>query len=144
MAKTRDFTRKREKITFTIDDDTFYAHAGIPAETLIEYGAKFESVDMEKATILEKMATYRDALELCLEPTSFQRFVSRLRDTENPIDGDQLDEVTTWLFEQYGMRPTVPSEVSSGGPSDQEPGIDSTGSIKGEVLISEVSLLPTS
>jgi hypothetical protein len=143
MAK-KDFSKARDTVEFTIDDDTFHAHPGIPAETLIEYGAKFGDRDMTKAPIGEQMAVYRDALELCLEPESFRLFVARLKDPQRPIDAGQLDEVTTWLFEQYGLRPTVPSVDSSDGPSDQEPGIDSTGSIKGEVLISEVSLSPTS
>lgn len=136
MAK-KDFTKKRVPIEFTIDDDTFYAHTGIPAETLIEYAAKFETLDVEKATVLEKLATYHDALELCLQPASFLRFVARLRDVENPIDGEQLDDVTTWLFEQYGLRPTQPSGSSSDGPSSLGTGTTSTESIPGEVLTSE-------
>jgi len=141
---SKDFTKKRETISFTIDDDTFHAHPGIPAETLMEYGAKFEGLDLEKSTVLDKLAVYKDALELCMEPTSFQRFTARLKDTSHPIDGDQLDQVLTWLFEQYGMRPTQPSVNSPDGPSSPAAGTGSTGSIPGEVLISEVSLLPTS
>jgi len=143
MAK-KDFSKPRELIEFTIDQDTFHAHPGIPAETLMEYGAKFEGADMEKSTVLEKLAVYKDALELCLDGPSFQRFTARLRDTTNPIDGDQLDQVLTWLFEQYGLRPTQPSVASSDGPSLPDAGTGSTGSIPGEVLISEVSLVTPS
>jgi hypothetical protein len=141
---TRDFTKKRDVIKFTIDDDEFRAHSGIPAEMLIEYGAQFQGRDMTKAPVEEQMVIYREALEMCLEPDSYRLFLSRLKDPLKPIDADQLDEVTTWLFEQYGMRPTQPPANSSGGDSDQAPGIDSTGSIKGEVLISEVSTVPIS
>lgn len=138
MAK-KNFTKRREAIEFEIDDDVFHAHKGIPAETLIKYAAKFESLDTSKFTVLEKLDTYHDALKLCLEPESFKRFMDRLSDPSNPIDGDQLDEVTTWLFEQYGMRPTQPSENFSDGRSDQVTGTTSTESIQGVVLISAAS-----
>jgi hypothetical protein len=135
MAK-KNFTKQRQAIEFEIDDDVFYAHKGIPADTLIRYAAKFESLDMEKSSVMDKLDTYHDALELCLEPASFKRFVDRLSDPANPIDGDQLDEVTTWLFEQYGMRPTQPSGNSSDGLSLPETGTTSMESTQGVVLIS--------
>lgn len=125
MAK-KDFTKTREPIEFMIDPDTFTAYESIPADDLVDCALRLQEMVGKDAKA--QYLAYREVLELTLEPVSYQRFCSRLSSKVNGIDLDQLDAVTSWLFEQYGLRPTQPSENSSDGLSSQASGTSSTAS----------------
>ena len=135
---TKDFTKPREEITFTIAPDTFRAYPAIAADVLISYVGKM--ADYADRSAADQMNVYKDVLKDLLEPDSYARFVARMADRENPIDPGQLDDVTSWLFEQYGMRPTQPSSPSPVGLPSPEPGTGSTANTPVEVSISEPSL----
>lgn len=135
---TKDFTKEREPISFTIAPDTFHAFPAIAANTAIEYAAKFQNI--MTLPLEQQFDAYREVMGGMLEPDSADRFVSRMKDKANPIDSDQLADVTMWLFEQYGLRPTTPSETSSDGQPDPEPGTSSTESTPVEVSTSELSI----
>jgi hypothetical protein len=133
MAK-KDFSKAREPIEFTIDPDTFTAYDTIPADDLIDAAVKLQ--ELAGADTKAQYGAYRELLELTLEPVSYQRFVARLSSKTNGIDLQQLDDVSGWLFEQYGLRPTPPSGNSSDGPPAPGSGTSSTGSTPPLELIS--------
>lgn len=134
---TKDFTKQRDDLSFTIAPDTFHAWPAMAADVLINYAARLQS--MAEGSAEDQFGIYKAVLEEILQPDSFTRFVERMGDKANPIDLEQLDSVTTWLFEQYGLRPTQPSEPSPTGPSGPAPGTGSTESTPVEVSISELS-----
>jgi hypothetical protein len=49
-----------------------------------------------------------------------------MADVHSPIELDQINDIVTWLFEEYGMRPTVESVSSANGGSPPGPGTGST------------------
>lgn len=136
----KNFSKGSNKqIQFVIDDDTFYAPARVPAQTLIDFTKMFDGLtgntDTQK-TIDAFMAT----IKLVLLPDSAELFLQRMRDMENPIDMEQVNEVIPWLMEKYGLRPTQPSENSSDGQPGQESGTPSTETQPVEESISSPSL----
>lgn len=135
---TKDFTKQRDEITFVIAPDTFHAWPAMAADVLINYAARLQN--MVSGSAADQFGVYKDVLSEVLQPESYARFVERMGDKANPVDLEQLDAVTSWLFEQYGLRPTQPSGPSSTGPSDPAPGTGSTASTPVEVSISELSL----
>jgi hypothetical protein len=135
---TKDFTKKREEISFTIGDDTFLAYPALAAQTLLDYAESLKGQNTEDATVL--VAVYQKVLADLLQPESYERFLARMADKMDPIDPAQLESIVSWLFEEFGLRPTQPSETSSGGPSSPALGTGSTESTPVEVSISEPSL----
>jgi hypothetical protein len=121
----RDFTRKRKRLPFTIDDDTFEAAPALPGDVYAEFVTIYNSTsDVE--TYQQQHDLLKRALQLALLDESYQRFTNRLKDKERPIDDDQMADVVLWLLEEYGMRPTQPSQPSSDGPVSPDSGTSST------------------
>lgn len=120
----KDFSRKRERLIFRIDDDIFEAATALPGKTLSRFATRF--ADIEKTPIDKQLDIFADALGMVLLPESNARFQKRLDDLENPIELEQASDVITWLLEHYGLRPTEPSSDSSTGPQNPEPGTSST------------------
>lgn len=138
MTEMKDFSKKRSDIVFRVDGDVFQAARGVPAEVLLDFAAEFSGMEAG-ATVDQQLQAFRSLLEVVLLPESLARFTSRMRDRENPIEMDQVEDIVTWLMEQYGLRPTEPSSSSPAGPSSPVPGITSTASTPGEVSISAAS-----
>ncbi len=135
---TKDFSKSRDDISFTLEDDIFHAYPGMAAGVLVSYVAKVSAAigeDAQGAVVLQ-YESCRDVMELCLLKESYVRFQERLNDSVHPIELDQLLEIAIWLFEQYGLRPTVQSATSADGQSSPESGTSSTESTPGEVSIS--------
>lgn len=120
----KDFTRKRERVTFTIDGDTFEAAPALPGQTLTEFARRF--ADVGSASAEDRLGIITDALSMVLLPDSSALFTKRFSDLENPIELDQASDVLIWLMEQYGLRPTQPSSVSASGSPSLEPGTSLT------------------
>jgi hypothetical protein len=120
----KDFTRKRKRLVFRIDDDLFEAAQAIPGKTLARFAGRF--ADLEKAPPEAQLDAIADALGMVLLPESNARFQERLDDLENPIELEQGSDVIAWLMEEYGNRPTEPSSDSSTGLSSPESGTNST------------------
>lgn len=139
MTEVKDFTRKRERALFRIDDDVFEAAPALPAETLIEFSGRFS--DLEQSLSPE---TLHEVLSLVLLPESFERLSSRLRDKKNPVDIDQFSDIVVWLLERYGKRPTRPASNSPAGPPVPEPGTNLTGDPSGRALTSPPSPMTVS
>lgn len=120
----RDFSRKRERLVFRIDDDVFEAAAALPGNTLAQFATRFSNV--ESVPLDQQLKVFADALGLVLLPESNARFQKRLDDLQNPIELEQASDVITWLLEHYGLRPTEPSSDSSTGPASPASGTNST------------------
>ena len=121
----RDFSRPRERITFTIDGETFEAAPVLPGDVYAEFVTRYNGT-ADTETYQQQHDLLKSALELALLPESWQRFADRLKDKANPIDDDQMADVILWLLEAYGLRPTQPSQPSSDGPTSPEHGTSST------------------
>ncbi len=134
----RDFTKKRKRLDFQIDDDTFEAASVLPGDVFAEFVSVYNST-VDSETYQQQHDMLKHALELALLPDSWKRFDERLRDKANPIDDDQMSDVILWLLEEYGMRPTQPSRPSSDGPASPESGTSSTESTQPEESTSEAS-----
>lgn len=120
----KDFTRKRERLVFRIDDDTFEAATAIPGDMLTEFATRY--ADIGSAPVEQQLAVMKDALSLVLLPESHAQFTKRLSDLEHPIELEQTVEVVQWLMEVYGNRPTQPSSPSASGQPSPESGTNST------------------
>jgi hypothetical protein len=120
----KDFTRKRERLVFRIDDDMFEAAPALPGGTLTEFAVRF--ADVGKAPIEQRMQVFADALGMVLLPESNARFQKRFEDLANPIELEQASDVIVWLLESYGLRPTRPSSPSASGPPSPASGTSST------------------
>lgn len=120
----RDFTRKRTRLLFRIDDDLFEAAPALPGKTLGTFASRFS--DIQKAPVAKQLDIFAEALGLVLLPESNARFQKRLDDLEQPIELEQASDVITWLMEAYGHRPTEPSSPSSTGPASPVSGTSST------------------
>lgn len=137
-TEIRDFSKKRKDIVFRVDDDVFQAARGVPAEVLLGFATEFAGMDTT-ATVDQQLKAFRSMLEVVLLPESLERFNARMRDRANPIEIDQVEDVVTWLMEQYGLRPTEAPSSSPDGRSVPEPGTTLTASTPGEVSISAAS-----
>jgi hypothetical protein len=135
---SRDFSRKRKRLDFTINGDTFDAAPALPGDVFAEFVTLYTSTG-DTETYQQQHDLLKQALELALMPESWERFADRLKDKEQPIDDDQMSDVVLWLLEEYGMRPTQPSPSSSDGPASPESGTPSTESTQPEASTSPTS-----
>lgn len=131
MTEIKDFSKARKIIQFRVDDDVFRAASAIPAEVMLQFTEAIASADPTKMSPKDQVAVLRNVLEMVLAPDSLVRFKERMSDITNPIEMDQLNDIVTWLFEEYGMRPTVESVSSPNGASPPAPGTGSTVSTPG-------------
>lgn len=120
----KDFSRKRERLVFRIDEDIFEAATALPGNVLAQFATRFSNI--ESIPLDQQLKVFADALGLVLLPESNGRFQKRLDDLENPIELEQASDVIQWLLERYGLRPTEPSSDSSTGPQSPAPGTSST------------------
>ncbi len=120
----KDFSRKRERLIFRIDDDLFEAATALPGNVLAQFATRFSNV--ESIPLDQQLKVFADALGLVLLPEANSRFQKRLDDLQNPIELEQASDVIQWLLEAYGLRPTEPSSDSSTGQQSPAPGTSST------------------
>lgn len=122
---TRDFSRPRPRIVFTVDTEEFEACPAIPADILLEFSARYEDAANLKG-LGSQYEALTSLLELVLLEDSHARLRGRLRDRQHPVDLDQLNDIVVWLMECYGARPTPLSPDSPDGPCDPALGTSST------------------
>jgi hypothetical protein len=126
MAEIKDFSKARKTLQFRVDGDVFQAVSAIPAEVMIQFTEALTSADPTRMSPKEQVGVLRGVLDLVLEAESLVRFKERMADVGNPIEIDQINDIVVWLFEEYGMRPTVESVSSASGGSPPAPGTGST------------------
>jgi hypothetical protein len=122
---TKDFSKKREPISFTIDSDRFICVTAIPGDTLVTLLAKLQGADDDD---MEQVANgLKQILAELLVDSSYARFAERFASKDDPIDFVQMNEIVEWLMEAFGMRPTKPSSDSPIGLPPQGSGMSLTG-----------------
>lgn len=134
----RDFTKKRKRLDFTIDGETFDAAVALPGDVYAEFVALYNKTG-EVESYQEQHDLLKSALQLALLEESWERYAIRLKDKTRPIEDDQTADVVLWLLEEYGLRPTQPSPSSSDGPASPESGTPSTESTQPEESTSAAS-----
>lgn len=139
MTEIKDFSKARKRLQFRIDDDVFEATPAIPAEVMIQFAERFTSADPSIMTPKQQVGIFREMLEIVLLPDSMAVMRKRMADPRSPVDMGQLDEIITWLFEEYGLRPTQESSSSSDGDSPPGPGTTLTELTPDMVSISAAS-----
>jgi hypothetical protein len=107
------------------DDDIFTAAAAIPVLIAADFANGMRQL-AEATNEAEQVHRVLDLFRQVLWPEDVERFIARCGDIRRPLDGRLLDRIMRGLMEEWGLRPQQPSEDSSDGPPDQEPGISST------------------
>ncbi len=123
-----DFSSPRKSLPFRVDGDLFQAAPDIAAELAIEFMDLSQRADDTDATPKQQIAVLHAMFNMVLFPESAERFISRLRDTANPIGYEKINRIVKWLFEVYGLRPTESDSPSSSGSGNQVVGTNSTAS----------------
>lgn len=107
--RSRSFSSRRdsrelstEKITFSIDDDTFTAKPERSGATILQVASKLTASGggFESAS---------EVVPFILSSTIDEdrpRLSDRLNDDDNPIDIEVLIDITAFLLEEYTNRPT--------------------------------------
>lgn len=108
----KDFTLPSdgESLKFRIGADIFDAVSTIPLGLLpdvVSTGANLADGSQDK---IEKVLNIFDVL---LWDESAAKLRERIRDKKNPISDKHILPIVHWLLEQYGLRPTQPSDTSS-------------------------------
>ncbi len=112
-----DFSKPRvEPLRFTIDGDVFECAGSLPAggtRVLANLVAVQSSDDEGKA--IAGLQALGDFLDVVMLPESAKLFAERMKDPVRPITDEQIGDITDYLMESYGRRPTVPSTPSPDG-----------------------------
>lgn len=97
--------------TFASDrSETFTAIAVAPGGVLLEFTEK-----VEPETGARPASAIIQFLEDVLVDGDAPRFTALIHSKTSQVDIDTLGEVVSWLMEEYGQRPTSPSNGSGGG-----------------------------
>lgn len=122
IARFKDFTEHQTKIQFSVRGEMFTAKDDIPLPylgRLSELGSGLgDSGEDATAKILK-------VFEAMLDKQSYEKFEQAISgDGEIVIGITLIQQIITWLLEQYGLRPTEPS--SGSGITLSESGGNST------------------
>lgn len=101
-----DFSSPRGTIKFRIDDDIFEAHSEVAAISMLRFASEAERMEDKDVSIDEQVKILQNMFHIILTSESATRFIRRLEDDARPIGIGQFTKITTWLLEQYGLRPT--------------------------------------
>lgn len=113
-----DFTPDRDVVRFRIGEDVFQGVPEVPALAALRFAAHADEFDRlmtgdDEPALLKAL---EELFSLLLVPESSARLLERMNDPENGIGLDTFNKVLGWVMEQYGMRPTLPSDSSPSGP----------------------------
>lgn len=122
---SRDFTKKREDVFFTVDEERFDCWPGLIAGDLRALGDAIG----DGVTVQNVMDKLEAIFNITMQPESLTRFRERLSDRKRPIDLTQFAEIIEWIVEVYTKRPTLPSSSSSSGSANDDGGSFSTAGV---------------
>jgi hypothetical protein len=122
----KDFSSPRRSIKFRIDDDIFEAAPDIAAELALDYADKLDELGGDKPTNQQQKTIIHELFRMLLLPESAERFIERLSDQRNPIGSTKIERITSWLFGEYGLRPTQSDSASSTGSENLDAGTSLT------------------
>lgn len=153
-AAPRDFSSSVEPPEFKIDGDVFVGRRKLNGGAAMKFATLTADIDPDAPIDVEEVTTMLKRLfRLTLRNSSYKRMAARLDATlsvasqsmidrldpddlpdddvdeefeDELLDLNKLNEIGTWLLEQYGLRPTEPAEPSSSGPASQAAGTSST------------------
>lgn len=117
-----DFSSPRRSLKFRVDADVFEASPDIAAELALDYADKVEQLGGDDATHEQQKEIIHSLFRMVLFPESADRFIERLSDQRNPIGQKKIADITRWLFEEYGLRPTGSDSASSTGSESRDAG----------------------
>lgn len=145
--QVRDFS-SHNQVRFRLDhangeEDYFEGVPDLPALLLVEFAGTMEEISKTQ-DLAQQSKMFTSLFELVLLEDSATRFIERMGNKADPISLMQINDIMPWIMEQYGMRPTMPSENSSDGSAPQESGTSSTESSSPAELTSPPSLQPVS
>lgn len=121
-----DFSSQRRSLKFRVDDDVFEASPDIAAELALQYADLAEQLGGDDANNKQQIEIIHALFRMVLLPESAERFIARLSDRERPIGNNKIANITRWLFEEYGLRPTTSDSASSTGSENRDAGTSST------------------
>jgi hypothetical protein len=115
----RDFTDRTHTVRqFRIDDDVFQCAKAIPAGIAKKIGKIARSINTgDESNTDEQLDVVGELLDMILLPESAELFARRMLDPLKPISLNQVGDVLGWLMEEYGGRPTQPSDNSLAPPT---------------------------
>lgn len=164
QAHTRDFSKKRLPVFFTIDGRRYDCFKALDLDQLTRFAALTKNlgdisktltsgdaddvevveVDADEAVESTSVAINKISglMKIVMKKASFATFMTYLQPTEDeredddfePIDYTQLLDVVKWLMEVYTGRPTKPSSDSSTGSESDDGGTSSTAGASPEEL----------
>lgn len=167
---TRDFSKKRPPVYFTIDDIRYDCFKALDLNQLAEFANLTRNLseisrDLDDENELD-VETARDAatrsteaidrvanlMKIVMKKASYVVFMTRLRPSEEdreepdfePIDYVQLLDIVRWLMEVYTGRPFKQSSTSSDGSETDDAGTSSTAGASLEELTPVDSIPATS
>ncbi len=130
---TRDFTRKRPLIEFTIDEDEFRCKKALDLTRLQNFMNRYrDSAGLKESEAVDAISSI---MKLVLRRDSYVKFSERFTPSDDvdtdaedfePIDHTQVIDIIRWVMEQYTGRPTEPSPSSSAGSENGGAGTSST------------------
>lgn len=107
-----DFSSPQENIRFRMDDDMFEAIPEIAAISMLRFADNAERLEDATISSEEKIKIIQDLFRMVLVPESSTRFIRRLDDSTHPIGMRRFIDVTQYLLERYGLRPTEADSAS--------------------------------
>lgn len=119
MAETdvnfKDFTKKKKRVEFKLDDDVFVAPSVLPVPVLQELAEAADGLKTAGASAGETLAKVVGVFDIILAEAPAARLRERIKSKDEPVDLEQITDIMLWLLEVYGLRPTEPSSDSSAG-----------------------------
>lgn len=158
QAHTRDFTKRRMPVNFTIDGDRFDCYKALDFDQLRRFAALAQGLssfvkivkddeEVDEAAAMKSASLAIDKIleimKIVMKKQSYGVFVTKVKPSEEdredddfePVDPVQLMEIVQWLMGIYTNRPTQPPSSSSAGSSSVDGGSSSTAGVSLEELV---------
>lgn len=131
----RDFTRKRKKIRFQIDKDTFEAKPSLSVQVIDDLLTVASSISDDNNSTKDYLHAVEGVLQQVLTPSCVDRFMARLwSKDDDAFDFEQVISIVSWLLEIYaGGYPTKSSSSESDSSDQSSDGDASTDGASPEV-----------
>ena len=143
-AKTRDFSKKRPPVFFTIDETRYDCYKALDFDQLRRFAGMArgigklaadaeENVEDQVDAATDAIDRVADVMKIVMKKKSYATFNAKLRPSDEereaddfePIDPVQLMDIVKWLMEIYTNRPTQPSPSSATGSTIDDGGSSS-------------------
>ncbi len=140
-VKMKSFANRIEPIPFEINGDVFYAHPSIPPHLLQEIKGFRNISERLQDEGIEPLLLLMDQM---LRFESSELFRARMKTEDRSIEIPVINEIIMWLMEEWTVRPTQSSVISSPGSNTDEIGSNSTVGVLADALLGTPSVQPNS